>query len=94
MPTINPRIPDVQGLSTLNAALACGEAGLNIVPINPKTKNAGSLLGKGWYQQASCQDELIRLWFVREYPDAGIGLLTGANGLVVLIWTATKYRTN
>lgn len=79
---LRPFVPNVDGLSTAKAAVAYAEAGLTLVPINPGTKSAGSLLGKGWWQQASCQPELVRLWFA-EYRRAGIGLLTGANGLVV-----------
>jgi hypothetical protein len=39
-------LPDVDGLSNVNAALAYAGAGACIVPVRPGTKDTGSFLGR------------------------------------------------
>lgn len=81
MPTIR-QWPDVARLSVAKAAEAYARAGFAVVPVQPATKNAGSILGVGWPAKSSRDVSTVRNWW-RKYPDAGIGIHTGASRIVV-----------
>ncbi|WP_066898655.1 AAA family ATPase [Mycolicibacterium houstonense] len=72
-------IPDVTGLSPLEAALAYAAAGGYVLPVKAG-KHPGSIVGTGWPQKSSRDPARIRQWWT-EYPDAGIALHTGRSGL-------------
>ena len=75
-------VPDVTGLSNLDAALAYAEAGLYVLPVAPETKNPGSVVGKGWPDKSSRDPEQISEWW-GENPGYGLALHTGRSGVVV-----------
>jgi hypothetical protein len=56
-----PKIDPEQDL--LSAALAYAEAGWYVLPIDQRTKHAGSVLGKGWPSRSSRDPETIVSWF-------------------------------
>jgi len=75
------------------AALAYAARGWRVLPVkHPKYggrspgKNAGSLLGEGWQQQATTARETIEQWWAR-WPDANVAILLGAE-LAVLDFAA------
>ncbi|RIS56802.1 bifunctional DNA primase/polymerase [Mycobacteroides abscessus] len=75
-------LPDVTGLSMVDAARAYGSAGLAVLPVNPaRPKNPGSYVGKGWPDKSSSDAEQITQWWQR-WPNASIALHTGKSGLV------------
>ncbi|BCP05627.1 bifunctional DNA primase/polymerase [Mycobacterium paraintracellulare] len=73
-------VPDVSGLTLIDAALAYAHAGLAILPINDP-KNPGSIVGKGWPQQSTKDVDVVE-YFWDLNPDAGIAIHTGKSGLV------------
>lgn len=75
-------VPHVSGMTCAKAAVEYAKAGFVIVPIDPATKNAGSLLHEGWTGKASRSPDMARIWW-QEHPNAGIGIVTGHSGLVV-----------
>lgn len=75
-------VPDVSGMTCGQAAVEYAKAGFVIVPIDPTTKNAGSIVGDGWHGKASRSPDMARLWW-REHPNAGIGIVTGHSGVLV-----------
>ena len=75
-------IPDVAGMSPLDAALAYAEAGLYLLLVKTG-KHPGSRLGTGWPAQSTCDPDTIRQWWT-DYPDDGIAIHTGRSGLVAL----------
>ncbi|MED5802861.1 bifunctional DNA primase/polymerase [Gordonia sp. Z-3] len=77
-----PTVPDVGGLSLLDAALAYASAGWFVLPVEPGTKNPGSVVGAGWQRQSSRDPEQIRRWW-DETPDYGIALHVGRSGGVI-----------
>lgn len=72
-------IPDVTGLSPLDAALAYAAGGGYVLPVKAG-KHPGSIVGKGWPHKSSREPAQIRQWWT-EHPDAGIALHTGRSGL-------------
>ena len=76
-------LPDVTGMSPLDAALAYAECGIPIVPVKFGTKNPGSYLGKGWPQRATTDTGTVRDWWTR-WPDAGIAIHVGGARLLVI----------
>jgi hypothetical protein len=77
-----PTVPDVGGLGLLDAALAYASAGWFVLPVEPGTKNPGSVVGAGWQHQSSRDPERIRRWW-DENPDYGIALHVGRSGGVI-----------
>ncbi|MBM7807653.1 hypothetical protein JOD57_003490 [Geodermatophilus bullaregiensis] len=78
-----PSVPDVAGMSVLDAALAYAEAGLYVGPLKHRSKHPGSILGDGWPTLTSRAPAVIRRWFP-EGTDRGVFLHCGRSGLVVL----------
>jgi hypothetical protein len=75
-------IPDVAGMSVLDAALAYAEAGLYVGPLKHRQKNPGSVLGKAWQSRTSRDPAVIRRWFPAG-TKRGVFLHCGRSGLVV-----------
>lgn len=77
-----PSVPDVAGMSVLQAALAYAEAGLYVGPLEHRSKHPGSILGISWPTLTSRNPEVIREWY-SEHPKGGVFLHCGRSGLVV-----------
>lgn len=75
-----PTIPDVGGLTLLDAALAFAAEGIYLLLVTIG-KHAGSHAGKGWPAKSTCDSETITAWCT-ENPNAGIAIHTGRSGLV------------
>lgn len=74
-------IPDVTGMSNIQAALAYAASGFYILPVRSGSKDPGSIVGRGWPQNSTHDPDTIqRYWDC--YPDAGIALHTGKSGVV------------
>jgi AAA domain/Bifunctional DNA primase/polymerase, N-terminal len=71
-------IPDVTGLSPLEAALAYAAGGGYVLPVKAG-KHPGSIVGTGWPHKSSRDPAQIRQWWT-EHPDAGIALHAGRSG--------------
>lgn len=76
------RVPDVTGMSVLDAALAYAEAGLYVGPLKHRTKHPGSVLGGDWPVRTSRDPDVIRRWF-RPDTKRGVFLHCGRSGLLV-----------
>ena len=76
-------LPDVGGMSHADAAEIYAKHGIHVVPIQPGTKNPGSLVGAGWPGLATDDLDTVRDWW-RRWPDAGIAIHVGGSGLVVI----------
>lgn len=75
-------VPDVAGLSVLDAALAYGEAGLYVGPLKHRSKHPGSVLKRDWDTKTSRDPAVIRRWFPAG-TDRGVFLHCGRSGLLV-----------
>jgi len=76
------RVPDVAGLSPVEAALAYAEAGWYVLPTDPAdVKNPGSVVHGHWQDKSSRDPGQIRAWW-RENPGNGIALHVGKSGAV------------
>lgn len=75
-------IPNVDGLTLTEAALAYVSAGWFVVPVRPGTKNPGSVLGAEWPDQSSRDPGQIEQGW-DEDPDYGIALHVGKSGAIV-----------
>lgn len=73
-------VPDVTGLTCVEAAQAYAAAGWFALPIVMGLKHPGSVLGKGWPVQSSRDDAQIARWFAR--GDYGLALHVGRSGAV------------
>ncbi|MEV4158992.1 bifunctional DNA primase/polymerase [Nonomuraea dietziae] len=65
----------------LSAALAYARAGWYVLPIDTRTKHAGSVLGKGWPAKSSRDPEQIVAWFAG--TSYGLALHVGRSGAIV-----------
>ncbi|UGU05758.1 bifunctional DNA primase/polymerase [Mycobacterium intracellulare subsp. intracellulare] len=73
-------LPNVAGLTLLEAALAYAEAGWYLLPTHPADiKNPGSVVGGKWHQLSSCDPKQIRRWWTAN-PNCGIALHCGRSG--------------
>lgn len=74
-------VPDVTGLTLLDAALAYAEAGWYVLPTDPAKdiKSPGSVVGGKWNEKSSRDPDQIREWWT-ENPDYGIALHCGRSG--------------
>jgi hypothetical protein len=76
------RVPDVAGLSLVEAALAYAEAGWYVLPTDPAdVKNPGSVVHGHWQDKSTRDPEQIRAWW-REDAGGGIALHIGKSGAV------------
>jgi hypothetical protein len=76
-------IPDVSPQDdTLGAALAYAAAGWFVLPIDPRSKHAGSVLGKGWPAKSSRDPQVITAWFAG--TSYSLALHVGRSGGVAL----------
>lgn len=75
-------VPELPGdASTLAVALAFAEAGFYVVPVARGSKNAGSVVGKGWQHQSTRDREtIVALWAGTSH---GIALHCGRSGVIV-----------
>lgn len=70
-------IPNVRGLSQLDAALAYAAIGFHLLPTDPSNiKNPGSVVGGSWQKQSTRDPEQIRKWW-NANPACGIALHCG-----------------
>jgi hypothetical protein len=76
-----PTIPNVDGLSLLDAALAYADAGIYLLLVTTG-KHPGSLVGKGWPAKSTRNPDTTRAWCAAN-PNGGIAIHTGRSGLVV-----------
>lgn len=63
------------------AALEWALSGFFVLPIDPKTKHAGSVVGVGWPEKSSRNPEQIERWF-RDGSTSGIALHIGKSGAI------------
>jgi hypothetical protein len=68
-------------MSVLEAALAWAENGFYVLPIDPKTKHAGSVVGVGWPDKSSRDQKQIDSWF-RPGTNYGIAVHLGKSGAI------------
>jgi len=69
-----------EGDDVCRAACAYAAAGIFVVPIDPRTKNPGSVLGSGWPSKSSRDPQEIGLWFAG--TSHGLALHLGRSGLI------------
>jgi len=75
-------IPETSQDDTLAAAIAYQSDGLSVIPIKAESKE--SLVAWRRFQDERADETMIRDWFA-QFPDAGVGIVTGAiSGLVVI----------
>ena len=68
-------------MTVLEAALAWAENGFYVLPIDPKTKHAGSVVGVGWPGKSSRDPKQIDSWF-RPGTNYGIAVHLGKSGAI------------
>ena len=74
-------IPEgIEKLSTLEAAKAYARAGFSVLPVNPKSKNPGELLGAGWPDLSTRDSKTIERYF--RNPETGIAIHVGKSGAI------------
>lgn len=72
---------DTAKMSLLAAALAWAENGFYVLPIDPKTKHAGSVVGIGWPEKSSRDPQQIEKWFQTE-SEYGLAIHVGKSGAI------------
>ena len=77
------RVPQIDpDASTLDHALAYAADGWYVLPVDQRTKHAGSVVGKDWPSKSSRDPHQLAAWFAG--TDHGIALHVGRSGAVVL----------
>ncbi len=74
-------LPDVTGMTLAQAALAYAGAGWYVLPVQPGTKNPGSVVGDRWQFKSSRDPVQIGAWWAQN-PGYGIALHVGRSGAV------------
>lgn len=75
-------VPNVEANWTmLESALAWAENGFYVLPIDPKTKHAGSVVGVGWPNKSSRDPKQIESWF-RPGTSFGLAIHLGKSGAI------------
>ena len=72
---------NTENMTVLEAALAWAENGFYVLPIVPRTKHAGSVVGVGWPDKSSRDPKQIESWF-RPGTNYGIALHLGKSGAI------------
>jgi hypothetical protein len=82
-PTIdNLVVPSIEANYTmLDSALAWAKNGFYVLPIDPKTKHAGSVVGVGWPEKSSRDPQQIENWF-RPVTTYGLAIHLGKSGAI------------
>lgn len=76
------KVPDdTERMSSLAAALAWAENGFYVLPIDPKTKHAGSVVGIGWPEKSSRDRLQIQKWFEKQ-SNYGLAIHLGKSGAI------------
>lgn len=70
-----------ENMSVLEAALAWAANGFFILPIDPNTKHAGSVVGMGWPEKSSRDPQQIKNWF-RPGTSYGLAIHLGKSGAI------------
>lgn len=68
-------------MSVLEAALAWAASGFCVLPIDPNTKHAGSVVGVGWPEKSSCDPQQIEKWF-QPGTTYGLAIHLGKSGAI------------
>lgn len=75
-------VPDVEGMSLVDAALAYADAGFFVLPTSPTDiKNPGSVVGGRWQEHSTRNVDQICTWW-ESNPRYGIALHVGRSGIV------------
>ncbi|WP_158037551.1 bifunctional DNA primase/polymerase [Gordonia sp. CNJ-863] len=69
-------------MSLREAALAYVRAGWFVLPVAPRSKNPGSVVGAGWQHLSSRDPAQVREWW-NDNPSYGIALHAGRSGAVI-----------
>lgn len=72
---------NTEGMSVLDAALAWAKNGFYVLPIDPKTKHAGSVVGVGWPDKSSRDSKQIETWF-HPGTNHGLAIHVGKSGAI------------
>ena len=72
---------NTENMTALEAALAWAADGFFILPIDPKTKHAGSVVGVGWPDKSSRNPKQIESWF-RPGTTYGLAIHLGKSGAI------------
>ncbi len=72
---------NTENMTVLEAALAWAENGFYVLPIDATTKNAGTVVGKGWPDKSSRDSQQIEKWFQTETP-YGLAIHLGKSGAI------------
>ncbi len=76
------RVPkSVESITIIDAAKAWAENGFYVLPIDATTKNAGTVVGKGWPDKSSRDSQQIEKWFQTETP-YGLAIHLGKSGAI------------
>ena len=75
-------VPNVEAnCAMLESALAWAKNGFYVLPIDPKTKHAGSVVGVGWPDKSSRDPKQIESWF-RPGTSFGLAIHLGKSGAI------------
>ena len=81
-PKVDLCVPEISDLTDLlEAALTYADAGWYVLPIDRDSKNAGSIVGKGWPEKSSKEHRQLEVWF-RGQTTLGIALHIGKSGAI------------
>ena len=72
---------EIEKLSTLEAAKAYARAGFYVLPVNPKSKNPGSMLGAGWPDLSTRDIKTIESYFLNQ--ETALAIHVGKSGAIV-----------
>lgn len=70
-----------ENMSVLEAAIEWSASGFFVLPIDPTTKNAGSIVGKGWPDKSSRDPQQIEKWF-QTRTNIGLAIHLGKSGAI------------
>lgn len=75
-------VPNIEAnCNMLESALAWAENGFYVIPIDPKTKHAGSVVGVGWPDKSSRDRQQIKKWF-QPGTTYGLAIHLGKSGAI------------